>query len=232
MTSGSLYINRDPGFDWLGALEYGRVSDGQPPSCWRPIDERFAYFYPPRARRPRGFFIRGFDDFDPFAPECEAIWDRPRFSVPLLGLPAATAGEIVVAARAHLGDEPSVNRAYFNAAMHTSGEEALTLWRCCLESGDSMAHFAIGYTLYELGRFRESYAHLRHYAEIAPHGSWIWCWLGKAAAAIGETAEAERAYSRAIELTKRGDDETDAPELLAQLSAGRASDAPEDDIPF
>ena len=151
MTSGSLYINRDPGFDWLGALEYGRVSDGQPPSCWRPIDEHFAYFYPPRARRPRGFFIRGFDDFDPFAPECEAIWDRPRFSVPLLGLPAATAGEIVVAARAHLGDEPSVNRAYFNAAMHTSGEEALTLWRCCLESGDSMAHFAIGYTLYELG---------------------------------------------------------------------------------
>ena len=48
------------------------------------------------------------------------------------------------------------------------GEKALNVWRCCLEAGDSMAHFAIGYTLYELERYREAYGHLRHYAELAP----------------------------------------------------------------
>ena len=33
-----------------------------------------------------------------------------------------------------------------------------------------MAHFGLGYTLYDLGRFQEAYRHLRHYTEIAPHG--------------------------------------------------------------
>ena len=89
-----------------------------------------------------------------------------------------------------------------------------------------MAHFALGYTLYELGRFRESYAHLRHYAELAPLGSWNWCWLGKAAAAIGETAEAERAYRRAIELTKRGDRRDRRRRAARRAVAGRRSDRP------
>ncbi len=31
-----------------------------------------------------------------------------------------------------------------------------------------MAHFALGYTLYELGRYHEAYRHLRYYAQIAP----------------------------------------------------------------
>jgi hypothetical protein len=44
-----------------------------------------------------------------------------------------------------------------------------------------MAHFALRYTVYELGRHREAYRHLRHYTEIAPHCSWNWCWYGKAA---------------------------------------------------
>ena len=53
----------------------------------------------------------------------------------------------------------------------------------------------------------------------SPHASWNWCWLGKAASAIGERAEAEQAYRRALELTAEGDDETDAAELLAALEA-------------
>ena len=81
-------------------------------------------------------------------------------------------------------------------------------------------------------RFREAYAHLRHYVELAPYSSWNWCWLGKAAAAIGETAEAERAFKRALELTARGDQETDASELLAELSGGDRITASDDDIPF
>ena len=70
----SLFLNRDPGHGWLSALEFGRVSDGQKPSCWRPIDENFAYFVPVRARRPRGFHLIDLDEFDPWAPEVEAIW--------------------------------------------------------------------------------------------------------------------------------------------------------------
>ncbi len=34
-------------------------------------------------------------------------------------------------------------------ATQRSGELALTNWRCCLEAGDSIAHFALGYTLYD-----------------------------------------------------------------------------------
>ena len=118
-------------------------------------------------------------------------------------------------------------------ATRTHGEEALDLWRCCLEAGDSMAHFALGYTLYELERFHEAYAHLRHYVELAPYSSWNWCWLGKAAAAIGERAEAERAFTRALELTAAGDAETDAPELLAELHGGDSRvGASDDEIPF
>ena len=230
MASPILFLNRDPDLGWLSALEVGRVFDGQHPRCWRPLDERFAYYVPPRARRPRGFHILSFDDFDP--EDLPEIWDGPRFTAPLVGLADKPAGEILAAARAHFGDEPSINRVYFNAATQTEGEEALAVWRCCLEAGDSMAHFAIGYTLYELVRFHEAYAHIRHYLDLAPHSSWNWCWLGKAAAAIGETAEAEQAYRRALHLTARGHEETDAPELLAELTGTAPSATADDDIPF
>ena len=140
------------------------------------------------------------------------------FCVPLLGLDASSAGEIAVAAAAHFGNESSINRVYFDAATAHRGEEALALWRVCLEAGDHMAHFALGYTLLELGREREAYGHFRHYVGLAPQSSWNWCWFGKAAAAIGETVEARRAFQRAISLTKQGDDETDAPELLDRLA--------------
>ena len=232
MSNPSLFISRDPDYGWLSALEFGRVSDGQKPSCWRPVDENFAYFVPERARRPRGFHVINLDDFDPWAAEVEGIWTGPGFASPLLGLDAASAGEVIVAAKAYLGDEPTINRAYFDMATRVRGEEAVNLWRCCLESGDPMAHFALGYTLYELGQHREAYAHLRHYIALAPHSSWNWCWLGKAAAAIGARGEAEAAYRRALELTARGDQETDASELLAELSGGDRIAASDDDIPF
>lgn len=147
------------------------------------------------------------------------MWSGPRFHVPQLGLGAATVGEIVLAARALFGEEPTINRVYFSAAVNADGEDALSYWLSCLEAGDCMAHFALGYTLYDLGRFREAYRHLRYYAELAPAGSWNWCWYGKAAQAIGEIEEARTAYQRALEL-EPSDQETDAAELLAELDAG------------
>lgn len=62
--------------------------------------------------------------------------------------------------------------------------------------------------------------HLRHYTEIAPHGSWNWCWFGKAAEAVGELHEARAAYQVALDLELHGDQETDAADRLARMLPG------------
>ena len=214
-----LYLNHVAMMDWLVALEFGRVDDGQPSENWDGVTEEFGWYRDGSEGPVLGFKILEFSAFDPEATEVEAIWDGPRFDVPLLGLTAATAGEIVVAARPLLGDANTINRAFFEAAIaeQDDPQEALALWLACLQAGDSMAHFALGYTLYDLGRFHEAYRHLRHYTEIAPCNSWNWCWFGKAAEALGELDEARRAYERAIELEDEGQEETEARDLLAEL---------------
>src|SRR5690606_25962351 len=97
--------------------------------------------------------------------------------------------------------------------------EAVGHWLACLHAGDSMAHYGLGCTLYELGYYRDTYRHLRHYTEIAPRCSWGWCWYGYACEAIGEPTEARHAYERALELEAAGRDETNAAERLAALNA-------------
>ena len=158
-----LYINDVADYDCLIALEFGRVDDAQPPDNWRGVTEELGYLHDGPGGRPLGFKVIDFSTFDPSTEEVEEIWGEPLFDVPLLGLSAAPAGEIVLAARALLGDEATINRDYFDEAVRMEDpQEALPLWLACLESGDSMAHFALGYTLYELGRFPEAYRHIRH----------------------------------------------------------------------
>jgi tetratricopeptide (TPR) repeat protein len=222
VTVPRLYLNHIANFDWLIALEFGRVDDAQPPETWRGLSESFGFLHEEPDGPEVGFKIVDFSQFDADDPEVAEIWDGPRFDAPVLGLRAVPAGEIVLAARALFGKQSSINRQFFSAAIDAEGEDALGLWLACLQAGDAMAHFGLGYTLYDLGRLREAYRHLRHYTEIAPCGSWNWCWLGKAAEAVGETAEARAAYERAIELESNGDQESDASELLEQLDAGAA----------
>lgn len=217
MANPKLYLNHIAESDWLIALEFGRVDDGQPPENWRGINESLGFLHDKPGGREIGFKILDFSSFDPNDPEVSAIWEEPRFDAPVLGLRSVSAGEIVLAIRPLFGSHDSINRQFFAAAVDATGEEALGLWLACLQAGDSMAHFGLGYSLYELRRYPEAYRHLRHYTEIAPAGSWNWCWLGKAAAAIGEVSEARTAFQRAIELTEVGGEETDAPELLAEL---------------
>ena len=213
-----LYINHVAEHDWLIALEFGRVDDAQPPDNWRGISEQFGYLHEEPGGRCLGFKVLDISDFDAEGTDVREIWDVPHFDVPLLGLRDASAGEIVIATRVLLGNEPTVNRCYFDAATaEEDPRKALGYWICCLESGDSMAHFGLGYTLYGLDRYQEAYRHLRHYTEIAPHGAWNWCWYGKAAEKVGELAEARRAYERAIELAGEGDQETDTAALLQRL---------------
>ena len=219
MSPPRLYLNHPAYLDWLIALEFGRVDDAQPPENWRGVSDSFGYLYDGPAGRCVGFKVVDFSEFDADAPEVEEIWSGPVFDVPVLGLSAVPAGAVVLAARAMFRGDDSINRSFFDAAAGAEGEEAYGLWLACLQSGDAMAHFGLGYTLYELGRYQEAYRHLRHYTEIAPCGSWNWCWHGKAAEAVGETDEAIAAYERAIELEQAGDQETDALELVERLVA-------------
>ncbi len=218
-----LFINHLPEYDWLIALEFGLVDDGAPHENWQEIIDELGWMRDGPGGRFLGFKAVDFSEIDLDAPELAEIWRGPRFDVPLLGLTDVTAGEVMVGVRALLGDRPTTNRFYFRAAMAEEGEEALDFWLSCLAAGDSMAHFALGYTLYDLGRFHEAYRHLRHYTEISPSGAWPWCWYGKACEAIGETAEARIAYERAIEIEDDGGEETDAPELLEQLDEQQAA---------
>jgi Flp pilus assembly protein TadD len=91
--------------------------------------------------------------------------------------------------------------------------------------GEPEGHFALGYTLCELERFHEAYAHLRLYTELCPKNSWAWCWFGKACVGKGELGEARRAFERAIELEDVGSFETSAQEQLDALSAAESERA-------
>lgn len=217
MTRPRLYLNRDADVDWLVALEFGRVDDGQSDDDWRMVSEAFGFLHAGPGGREVGFKIVELAAFDTEDDELSDVWDGPRFDVPALGLADVTVGEIVLATRALLGEASTLNRQIFGAAIHADGDEAVGLWFACLQAGDGMAHFGLGYTLYEQGRRPEAYRHLRHYTELAPQGPWPWCWLGKAALAVGEVEEARAAFERALQLEDEQGEETDAGELLAAL---------------
>ncbi|UJA20928.1 hypothetical protein HJD18_12370 [Thermoleophilia bacterium SCSIO 60948] len=218
-----LFLNRITGLDTLVALEYGRVDDGQPEERWREVGDQVAYLYDgdadPKARsRCLGFKVREFSEIDPLERGNARLFRGARFDVPVLGIDNATAGEIILAAGPHFGATGSINRYFFDAAVELEGVEALNMWRACLESGDSMAHFALGYTHLDLGNTHAAYRHLRHYRELAPAAAWNHCWFGRAAEAIGELGEAREAYEIALELEEE-DGETNAEELLEALEA-------------
>ena len=206
--------------DWLEAVEFGSVVDGRPETQLVEIspDVRFVLR---SARGPvAGFTVHRFTklDVDTLG---EHAFDGPRFSIPLLGMDQATIGEVILAARARF-EVSTADVCFFMLALACAEDEgdldgAAGHWLSCVEAGDMRGHFGLGYTLYDLGRFRESYGHLRRYTELAPHNSWSWLWLGRAAEAIGELDEARSAYRRAIRREREGSFRTDAPERLREL---------------
>jgi len=141
-----LYISRDLEYDWLIALELGRVVDDH----LTRICEDFAFVLDSAGGSIVGFGVGDLDSFDVDAlPE---LWEGVRFDAPLFGLRGVPAAAVIIAAQALLTNEPTTNRMLFSMAINAEGEEAIALWRQCLESGDSMAHYSLGYTLLEVGR--------------------------------------------------------------------------------
>ena len=222
-----LYLSYDVDEDSLTAVAFGAVADRQGEDLWRALNRDFGYLLSEPGGDEIGFLILQYSELDPEDPGVAEVLDGPRFDVPVLGLRNASAGEIALAAGPFLAGESSLNRRIFDEAEVADGEAAARLWRDCLQAGDSMGHYGLGYTLFELGRFSEAYRHLRAYTELAPGDPWAWCWLGRACHALGETQEAGAAYRRAIELSATTDEATDADGLLERLLAGESADLPD-----
>ena len=218
-------ISFDSGIDQFCALEIGQVDDGHLGDATdEPVEGVYVWRRSPRGR-VIGFGIVDFSELDVFDCEQELFESGPRFDVPTLGLRDAPVGEIVLAARAMLDGHSTADAVFFDSAVAagTEGdlEQAEVWWRVCLQTGDMKAHMGLGYTLFEQGRHREAYGHLRTYTEVAPRLSWAWRWRGKAAQEIGELDEADRCYCRAIECETMGSAETDAADLLESLRERR-----------
>lgn len=189
------------------------MAEGQPPGSWDGLTEDVGLLHDGPGGPAVGFQVKRFSRVD--LDEAE-LFEGPRFDVPALGLTEMSVGEIALAARAFFGGHDSLNRRLFAAAVAADGLEAAHIWSACLQAGDGMANFGLGYTLLDLGFHRDAYRHLRHYTELAPCLAWAWCYRGRAAAALGEQQEARMAYRRAIALEK-DEDPTTARELLAAL---------------
>ena len=222
------HLSLDPWWERLTVIRYGSVWDGQPDGCVAQVaSEEYVLFLLEEPAGPViGFMVNAPHEFDAEGSSDSLIWDGAHFEVPLLGLADATVGEIVLAVQGRFGEDEPTNDAMFVHmaidAIDREGdpEKAAWCWRMSLEAGDQKARYGLGYTLFELGHYREAYENLRLYTELTPHNSWAWCWLGKACEGLGERDEAVGAYRRAIELEEEGSYETDAPELLAELGGG------------
>ena len=213
--------------DWLEAIEYGQVIDGRPSSQLVDVTPDVRYVLRTDDGPICGFAVHGYAGVD-----LDAIkaFDGPRFRLPLLGLDEATLGEVVLAARGRF-EVSTADVCFFTLALQCAEEDedleaAAGHWLSCAEAGDMRGLFGLGYTLFDLGRDREAYGHLRHYTELAPHNSWAWLWRGRAAEALGELDEAATAYRTAIRRQREGSFRTDAAKRLRALerrSAARQS---------
>lgn len=175
-------------------------------------------------RRPAGP-VNGFalDDFSTIDVDGHepSLWDEPRFTVGVLGLKRASVAEIVLRARATFGAGSTADvlaagtgAAHARAGDHADAEREL---RAGLSCGDLRAHLSLAGCLCAQGRCAEAYDHARIYTELAPHDSWGFAWLGRAALELGDRAEALTALRRAVRLERAGSHRTPAARVLRAL---------------
>lgn len=215
-----LFVNHLPEHDWLIALEFGRVDEGQPSESWAGITDDFGYLFDQDEERIVGFKALNFSTIDLTSPFYEPLWNGPRFCAPTLALSDAVAAEVITAARAFYRGRPSINRYYFADAIDAeSKNDEVGEWLACVETGDCMAHYGLGISLMESGKPAMAYKHLRFYASIAPMEAWAQYWYARAALAVNEPDEARVAALRAKELSTDPDMTSQARDLLKEIVA-------------
>ena len=226
-TRQPLHLSVNVSEDWLEAIEFGAVVDGRPTSHLIEVGPEARFVL----RTPRGpisgFTVHGYQSLDVDSLG-DVAFGAPRFRVPVLGLDAASVGEVILAARGRF-EVSTADVCFFSLALACAEEEgdleaAAGHWLSCVEAGDMRGMFGLGYTLFDLERFFEAYSHLRRYTELAPHNSWAWLWLGRTCEAMGELGEAASAYRAAVRREREGSFRTDASERLRDLERRTASD--------
>jgi hypothetical protein len=160
-------ISYDADLDFLWALKFGEAIDGQlPDETDEPTDGFFLYR---RGRRGPviGFGVEDLSEFELPEPDEPLLRHGVRFDAPELGLFAALAEEVILAARSTL-TESTPDVVFFDMAVEADNagqvEEAEAYWRCGLQVGDMKAHFGLAYTLCDQGRYHEAYGHPRDLA--------------------------------------------------------------------
>jgi tetratricopeptide (TPR) repeat protein len=210
-----------PWKELLEITEYGTVWDGQPADRIRGLDEdeRIGFLLDDEGERIVAAAVRQPFEVDPLA--IPAIWDAPRFVIPTLGPEALSLGEILLLVHArYRPDEPTNDALHFQAGIEAQDENpelAISMFKLAVEAGDMKGHYSLGYVMFNHGMARHAAEHLKIYTRLTPYNAWAWCWLGKAQAALGETAAARSSYERALEVEDASGFETDAAELLERL---------------
>ncbi len=219
-TRPRLVVSVDHPLDILTACEFGTTIDGRLEDQWHELADGIDLLRDSPDEPVIGFRVFRLSERGPEAFDIDELWSGEHFDAPVLGLFDVPAGAVITAARDRYRNNGTFNRYLFGLATHAKGEEAVRAWRQCLEAGELMAHYGLGYSLLEIGCPREAYHHLRCYTEIAPQLPWAWRYFGAAAEAIGELAEARAAYRRALALSAEHGEETDAGDLLAAMADG------------
>jgi ADP-ribosyl-[dinitrogen reductase] hydrolase len=223
---GSMLVSNVPDRDALYVHEREYAFDDLEPARSIEICDGVRLMLDLESERCVGFAMRGFASFDFESPANGAVWRGPRFDVPPLGIEQGTVGLIAATARLVLGDLRTPDRVLFDRAVAAGhNEEALLLWQACIEQGNELARYALGYTLLAQGRPAEAREQLKRYSSMVRANAWAWCYLGQACEQLEDWEEAEYAYRQAVAATQAGALETDAPARLADMLHRRAGGA-------
>jgi ADP-ribosyl-[dinitrogen reductase] hydrolase len=215
---GPMLVSNVPDRDVLYVHEREFAWDGLEPSRELEICEDVRLMFDTPNGRCVGFFLGGLSHFEFEAPQNAAIWTGPRFDIPPLGIEQGTVGLIAATVRLAIGGLRTPDRVLFDAALAAGNtEDALELWEACLQAGNELARYSLGYTLLHLDRPAEAHEPLKRYSANVRGNSWAWCYLGQACARLVDREGAEYAYRQALKATEAGSYETDAPERLARL---------------
>lgn len=215
---GGLFVSHVPERDALYVLERGYVDDGLEEERKVEICENVWLALDLEGEECVGFILGPLSEFDFEAPENAAVWTGPRFDVPALGVEHGTVGLVAATARLVLGDLRTPDRVLFEAAVRAEDpNEALALWEACLEEGNELARYAVGYTLLTLGRPQEAHEQLKRYSALVRRNAWAWCYLGQTCEQLDDFEGAEYAYRQALGATAAGSFETEAADFLAAL---------------